>query len=114
MSIDLSELVSPSHTAVLTMEVQRAVIGDLSTIPELAEAATRTAVVPNIARVLEAARPLHVPVIHCLAAFRADRAGTVVNCALIGSVLRNPGHMLTGSPEAELVPELGAWVSTRQ
>jgi nicotinamidase-related amidase len=31
----------------------------------------------------------------------------VVNCALIGSVLRNPEHMLTGSPEAELVPELG-------
>ena len=107
MSVDLSELVSPAHTAVLTMEVQRAVIGDLSTIPELAEAANRTAVIPNIARVLEAARLLHVPVIHCLAQFRADRAGTVVNCALIGSVLRNPDHMLTGSPEAELVPQLG-------
>ena len=107
MSIDLSELVSPSHTAVLTMEVQRAVIGDLSTIPELADAARRTAVIPNIARVLAAARPLSIPVIHCLAAFRADRAGTTVNCALIGSVVRNPAHMLTGSPEAELVPELG-------
>ena len=107
MSIDLSELVSPSHTAVLTMEVQRAVIGDLSTIPELAEAVTDIGVIPNIARVLAAARPLHIPVIHCLAAFRADRAGTVVNCALIGSVLRNPEHMLTGSPSAELVTELG-------
>ncbi len=107
MSVDLSELVSPAHTAVLTMEVQRAVIGDLSTIPELAEAAARTALVPNIARVLEAARLLHVPVIHCLAQFRADRAGTVVNSALIGSVLRNPDHMLAGSPEAELVPQLG-------
>ena len=107
MSVDLSELVSPAHTAVLTMEVQRAVIGDLSTIPELAEAAARTALVPNIARVLEAARLLHVPVIHCLAQFRADRAGTAVNSALIGSVLRNPDHMLAGSPEAELVPQLG-------
>src|SRR5580693_4423862 len=107
MSIDLSELVSPSHTAVLTMEVQRAVIGDLSKIPELAHAAEETGVIPNIARLLAAARPLHVPVIHCLAAFRADRAGTVVNCALIGSVLRKPDHMLTGSPAAELVPALG-------
>jgi nicotinamidase-related amidase len=107
MSIDLSELVSPSHTAVLTMEVQRAVVGDLSKIPELARAAGETGVVPNIARLLATARPLHIPVIHCLAAFRADRAGTVVNCALVGSVLRNPAHMLTGSPEAELVPELG-------
>jgi nicotinamidase-related amidase len=107
MSVDLGELVSPNHTALLTMEVQRAVIGDLSTIPELAEAAAATAVISNIARVLAAARPLGVPVIHCLAAFRADRAGTVVNCALMGSVLRNPGAMLSGSPSAELVPELG-------
>jgi nicotinamidase-related amidase len=107
MSVALSELVSPTHTAVLTMEVQRAVIGDLSTIPALADAAAATAVIPNIARVLAAARPLLVPVIHCLAAFRADRAGTVVNCALIGSVLRNPDAMLMGSPSAELVPELG-------
>jgi nicotinamidase-related amidase len=107
MSVNLSELVSPTHTAVLTMEVQRAVIGDLSTIPELAQAATETAVIPNITRLLARARPLRIPVIHCLAAFRADRAGTVVNCALIGSLLRNPDHMLTGSPEAELVPELG-------
>ena len=43
MSVVLSELVSPTHTAVLTMEVQRAVIGDLSTFPELAEAAAATA-----------------------------------------------------------------------
>src|ERR1700678_1442821 len=107
MSIDLSELVSPSHTAVLTMEVQRAVIGDLSKIPELAHAAEETGVIPNIARLLAAARPLHVPVIHCLAAFPADRAGTVAHCALIGAVLRKPDHMLTGSPAAELVPALG-------
>jgi nicotinamidase-related amidase len=107
MSVVLSELVSPSHTAVLTMEVQRAVIGDLSFIPELAQAAGHTRVIPNIARLLAAARPLGIPVIHCLAAFRADRAGTVINCALIGSMLRNPEHMLTGSPAAELVPELG-------
>jgi nicotinamidase-related amidase len=107
VSVILSELAAPTHTAVLTMEVQRAVVGDLSAIPELAEAAARTALIPNIARVLAAARPLHIPVIHCLAAFRADRAGTAVNCALIGSVLRNPEHMLVGSPAAALVPELG-------
>ena len=53
MSIDLSELVSPSHTAVLTMEVQRAVIGDLSKILELAHAAEETGVIPNIARLLD-------------------------------------------------------------
>jgi nicotinamidase-related amidase len=73
----------------------------------LADAVATTAVIPNIARLLARARPLNIPVIHCLAAFRADRAGTVVNCALFGSLLRNPDHMLTGSPAAELVPELG-------
>lgn len=107
MSIDLRELASPAHTAVLTMEVQRAVVGDLSTIPALAEAAAKVGLVPNIARVLSAARSLDVRVIHCLAEFRADRAGSAINTALIGAALRNPDHMLAGSAACELVPELG-------
>jgi nicotinamidase-related amidase len=107
MTVSLQELVAPLRTAVVTMEVQRAVVGDLSVFPELAEAAAATAVIPNIVRLLAAARALHVPVVHCLAEFRADRAGTMVNCGLIGSMVRNPQHMLTGSPSAELVAELG-------
>jgi nicotinamidase-related amidase len=107
MSINLADLAAPAHTAVLTMEVQRAIVGDLSTIPALAEASAKVGLVPNIARVLHAARSLDIRVVHCLAEFRADRAGSAVNSALIGAALRNPDHMLAGSASCQLVPELG-------
>ena len=73
--------------------------------------------VPNTARLLKAARARSIPVIHCTAEFRADRAGSTVNCQLIAAVLRNPAHMLTGTPATELVdglgPEPGDLVSSR-
>lgn len=107
MPRDLSEVAAPAHTAVLTMEIQRAVVGDHSAFPELATAAAEVGVVPNTARVLARARALGIPVVHCLAEFRADRKGTIVNTSLIAAMTRNPEHMLVGSPAAELVPELG-------
>jgi len=105
--IDLVDLVRPAHTAVLTMEIQRGVVGDLSAYPELADAATKVGVIPNTARLVLGARKRGVPVIHCTAEFRADRAGTAVNSQLIAAALRDPDHMLAGTPRAELVPELG-------
>ena len=39
MPIDLAELVAPGHTAVVTCEMQRGVIGDLAPSPELADEA---------------------------------------------------------------------------
>ena len=107
MPVDLSELASPEGCAVLTQEVQRGVIGDLTSFPQLAEAARSVGVVPNTARLLAAARGRGVPVVHCTAEFRADRAGSTVNCSLIAAMVRNPDHLLVGSPATELVPELG-------
>lgn len=107
MPIDLADVARPAHTAVLTMEIQRGVVGDLSAFPELADAAAKAGVIPNTARLVSRARQLGVPVIHCTAEFRPDRAGTAVNSQLIAAALRNPDHMLAGTPPAELVPELG-------
>ncbi|HEX3462374.1 MAG TPA: cysteine hydrolase [Acidimicrobiales bacterium] len=107
MPIDLADVARPAHTAVLTMEIQRGVVGDLSAFPELADAAAKAGVIPNTARLVSRARQLGVPVIHCTAEFRPDRAGTAVNTQLIAAALRNPDHMLAGTPPAELVPELG-------
>jgi nicotinamidase-related amidase len=105
--VSLSELAAPDTCAVLTMEIQRGVVGDLSSFPQLAEAAERTGVVPNTARVLSAARRLHIPVVHCTAEFRADRSGTTINCQLVAAALRNPEHLLQGTPATELMPGLG-------
>ena len=107
MPIALQELAPPDACAVLTMEIQRGVVGDLSSFPQLAEAAQRAGVVPNTARLLAAARSHGVPVVHCTAEFRADRAGTTVNCQLVAAVLRNPAHLLTGTPATEIMAPLG-------
>ena len=107
MPIALQELAPPDACAVLTMEIQRGVVGDLSSFPQLAEAAQRAGVVPNTARLLAAARSHDVPVVHCTAEFRADRAGTTINCQLVAAVLRNPAHLLTGTPATEIMAELG-------
>jgi nicotinamidase-related amidase len=48
-----------------------------------------------------------VPVVHCTAEFRSDRAGTTVNCQLVAAVLRNPEHLLAGSAAVEIIAELG-------
>ena len=106
MAVDLAGLVVPSATAVLTMEIQRGVIGDLSAFPQLRQAADRVGVVPNTARLLAAARSSGARVVHCTAEFRADRAGTAVNCQLVAAMLRNPDHLLVGTPPTELLPEL--------
>lgn len=89
------------------MEVQRGVIGDLTAFPELAEAADRVGVVSNTARLLHAGRSIGVRVVHCTAEFRADRAGSTVNCQLIAAMVRNPDHLLVGTPPTDVVPELG-------
>jgi nicotinamidase-related amidase len=107
MPLELVDLVAPETTAVLTMEVQRGVVGDLSSFPQLAEAADRAGVVPHTARLLAAARRHGARVVHCTAEFRADRAGTTVNCQLVAAALRNPAHLLESTPSVELIDGLG-------
>ncbi len=107
MPVDLTELVAPRQCAVLTMEIQRGVVGDLSSFPELADAVLKHRIIPNTARLLIAARDAGARVAHCTAEFRDDRAGTTVNCQLVGAVLRRPEHLLAGTAAVELVPELG-------
>src|SRR5690349_8006348 len=89
------------------MEMQRGVIGDLSSIPDLAAAVEADDVIPHTVRLIDAARGLGVPVVHCLAGFRGDRAGTPLNAPLIRALLREQTHLLLGTPAVDLVPELG-------
>src|SRR3984893_16562037 len=106
MPIDLSELADPAHTAVLTMEMQRGVIGDLASIPTLAEAAASTGIVDATARLLDAARRAGARVVHCTAQFRPARAGSATNAPLLAVMLRNPGHLVVDSDAAQVMPEL--------
>lgn len=106
MPVDLSELADPRHTAVLTMEMQRGVMGDLATIPDLAQAVRASGMVAATARVLAAARTTGARVVHCTAQFRSDRAGSAANAPLLAAMMRLPGHLVAGSDAAQLIPEL--------
>jgi nicotinamidase-related amidase len=107
MPVDLVDLVGAGQAAVLTMELQRGVVGDLSSFPELAGAVRDAKVIEHAARLIAAARHAGVPVVHCTAGFRADRLGSTPSAPLITAMLRRPDHLLEGTPAVELVPELG-------
>ena len=107
MALDLADLARPAHTALLVMEMQRGVVGDLARFPDLVRACADRGVVGNTARAASAARAAGVRVVHCTAAFRADRAGSHTdNAPFIRHLLRDPGHMLEGTGAVEVLPEL--------
>ncbi len=107
MPVDLSELVAPPHTAVVTMELQRGVIGDLASIRLLADEVESHGTLAAAGRLVGAARQAGVRVVHCTFEFRRDRAGSAANAPMLTAMSRIPGHLEVGSPAAQLVPELG-------
>lgn len=107
MATDLAALLDPPTTAVLTMEMQRGVIGDLARLPDLADAVAAAGTVPAAVRLLDRARGAGATVVHCLAAFNPDRRGSSANAPMFQFAARQPDHLVVGTPSAELVPELG-------
>ena len=105
MALDLRALLDPTHTAVITSEVQRGVVGEGSTLPELAKAAEP--VLAGIARLVGAARAASVPVVHCTAARRPDGFGSNRNARLFmavrGSSLRPDVVSEIGVDERDMV-----------
>ncbi len=106
MPIDLTELVAPAHTALVTQECQSGVIGEHAALPQLAEAA-RAHMIPNAARLAAAARKAGVPIVHCVAARRADGKGSNVNARLFMGMLKTPVPLLPGSDAVRVIPEIG-------
>ena len=105
MPIDLRQLVAPEHTAVLTMEMQRGVMGDLAAMPSIAQAVAAQGIVAPTARLLAAARAAGVRVVHCTAEFREDRAGSAANSPMLAMAYKSP-TIIVGTPGVEVIPEL--------
>ena len=103
MRIDLAEIAAPEHTAIVTQECQGAVVGPNAGLAVLAEEARREAV-PNIEKLLPAARDAGVKVVHCLVQRRPDGLGANHNAKIfaLGGIDVSPG-----SSGAQLLPELG-------
>jgi biuret amidohydrolase len=100
----LAELAAPGNTAIVAQECQGAVIGPNAGLAMLAEEARRVAL-PNIVRLLPAARGAGVHIVHCLVQRRPDGLGANHN-AKIFSIGRGV-NITPGSPGAAVLPELG-------
>jgi len=101
----LAELVAPAHTAIVTQECQGAVVGPNAGLALLAEEARRVAL-PNITRLLPAARAAGVRVVHCVVQRRPDGLGSNHN-AKIFAIGRGEVNILPGTHGATVLPELG-------
>ncbi|BBZ43067.1 cysteine hydrolase [Mycobacterium parmense] len=109
MTLELAEIAAPAHTAIVTQECQGAVMGPHAGLAALAEEARRVAL-PNIVRMLPAARAAGVRVVHCLVQRRPDGLGSNHNARIFGP-RRGPAKGMVdiapGTAGAALLPELG-------
>lgn len=88
MAFDIGTLLQPGRVALLLSEVQRNIIGDVANLGALAEAATLAGVIPNSARLADAARAHGAPVVHCLANTNPGRFGGNTNARIFNAVGR--------------------------
>jgi nicotinamidase-related amidase len=102
---DLAELVAPGYTAIVTQECQGAVMGPDAGLAVLAKEGRRVAL-PNIVRLVPAARAAGVHVVHCLVQRRADGLGANHNARIFAGGARGV-DITPGSDGATLLPELG-------
>jgi nicotinamidase-related amidase len=103
----LTELLEPGRVAVVTMELQRGVVGDRSTIPAIAEVVQARGMLAKVGELATAARRAQVPLVHCTAGFRADRRGSPRNSPLAARLMQRPDHLVEGTEAVALVEELG-------
>src|SRR5882672_11497881 len=108
MPIDLTALVDPKHTALVTQECQQGVIGEKSALPGLAAGVARVDMIRHVAQLVAAARAAGVRIVHCTAERRPDGLGANRNARLFQYMARTERPLHPGSEAAALVPEIGA------
>lgn len=106
MPLDLDQLLDPAHTAVLTMELQRGVVGDHAVIADLADEVRAVGLLDRVGSLCRAAREVGARVVHCTAEFRADRAGSGTNAPMLRMSAKGGDNLVAGTASAEVVPEL--------
>jgi len=106
MPIDLGQILDPGHTALVMNECQQGVIGERSSLPELAKAA-RQGMVPRLAALTAGARRAGATVVHGIAMRRPDGKGANTNARLFGYAARAPVQLTPDTEAVEVLPEIG-------
>lgn len=98
---------STSPLAIVTMELQRGICGDLASIGALRNAVIEREVEQRTAELLAWGRASSVPVVHCTFSLPADRSGIDLSLPLLRAAVDHPNYLLTGTSGTELLPSLG-------
>lgn len=106
MNAELFARVDPAHTTILSMEMQRGIVGDLSRYEAPRKAVAESGLLARCAALYSAARSAGMRVVHCSAAFRPDRVGSYRNMPFVNRLLEDPEHLPLGTPAVEVMPEL--------
>ncbi|KUO18035.1 isochorismatase family cysteine hydrolase [Streptomyces dysideae] len=93
----LSELLDPATTVLLTVECQQGVVGPDGALPELAREARSSGALANVARLVAAAHESGIQVIHAIAERRPDGRGANRNARLFRAAERLPVQQLSGT-----------------
>ncbi|MGW0767446.1 cysteine hydrolase [Streptomyces sp. NPDC002676] len=102
----LSEILDPATTVLLTVECQQGVVGPDSALPELAREARSSGALHNVARLVAAAHDRGVQVIHAIAERRPDGRGANGNARLFRAAERLPVQQLTGTTATRVAPPI--------
>jgi nicotinamidase-related amidase len=102
----LSELLDPASTVLLTVECQQGVVGTDSALPELAREARSSGALRNVARLVAAAHDTGVQVVHAIAERRPDGRGASRNARLFRAAERLPVQQLSGSTAVRVAPPI--------
>ncbi|MGW1716881.1 cysteine hydrolase [Streptomyces sp. NPDC002156] len=102
----LSELLDPATTVLLTVECQQGVVGPDSALPELAAEARSSGALGRVARLVAAAHDTGVQVIHAIAERRPDGRGANRNARLFRAAERLPVQQLSGTTAVRLAPPI--------
>jgi biuret amidohydrolase len=101
----LAGLLGEGDVAIVTQELQGAVVGPNAGLAALAEEARRDAL-PNIEQLLPVARTAGIPVVHCLVQRRPDGLGSNHNARLFAGAAKGV-DITPGSVGATLLPQFG-------
>jgi nicotinamidase-related amidase len=105
--IRLEDLVQPGRAALVLQEVQNGVVGDMSSLPALAEAGEKIGMIGHIAQLAGAARSAGVTVVHCTAENLPHGFGTNRNARLFAGALKAGATNEPGSESVQVVAEVG-------
>jgi len=102
----LADIIRPSSTAILCMEMQRGVVGDLSNLNTLRRIVEGAGMPGHLSELVNAGRIAGVGIAYCNFVRRRDDELNAYNCRILARLRRYEGHLVEGSASAELIPEL--------